>query len=162
DESDTELQLLAAARVLQVEDAARFGRDVVAGIAALAADGFAGALPADYAEYAVGCYLARAHDAGEVARLRILLIGAAVDHRLGLMFGLWRTRAAKAWQVVGPADTAFDLARTSPPTAARVLAKFPDLLLFHRPEPAVEDLVGPVLVCARGVAVGGHLVADPD
>jgi predicted RNA-binding Zn-ribbon protein involved in translation (DUF1610 family) len=189
DESDAELQLLAAARVLQVEDVARFGRDVVAGIAALAADGFTGALPADYAEYVVGCYLTRERDPGDLARLRVLLIGAAFDaglvprdlldlwagapnlrqaiavepgHRLGLLFGVWRTRAAKAWQAVGPADTVFDLARTSPPTAARVLAKFPDLLLFHRPEQAVEDLVGPVLVCARGVAVGGQLTTDPD
>jgi hypothetical protein len=188
-ESDAELQLLAAARMLQVEDVAAYGRDVVAGIAALAADGFAGTLPADYAEYVVGCYLTRDRDAGDLARLRVLLTGAAFEaglvprdlidlwagapnlrramavepaHRLGLLFGLWRTRAAKAWESVAPADTVFDLARTSPPTAARVLARFPDLLLFHRPGEGIEDLVGPVLVCGRGVAVGGHLTADPD
>ena len=189
DEADAELQLLAAARVLQVEDVARYGRDVVAGIAELAADGFAGKLPADYAEFALGCYLTRNRDPGDLARLRVLLIGAAFEaglvppdlldlwagapnlrramavepaHRLGLLSGLWRTRAAKAWESVAPADTVFDLARTSPPTAARVLARFPDLLLYHRPDPAVEDLVGPLMVCSRGVAVAGFLTADPD
>jgi hypothetical protein len=175
--------------VLQVEDLSRYGRDVVAGIAALAADGFSGVLPADYAEFVVGCYLARPRDPGDLARLRVLLIGAAFDarlvprdlldiwagapnlaramalepaHRLGLLHGLWRTRAAKAWEAVAPADTVFELARTAPPTAARILARFPDLLVFHRPQPTVEELVGPVLVCARGVSVGGYLTADPD
>ncbi len=83
-------------------------------------------------------------------------------HRLGLLFGLWRTRAAKSWESVGLADTVFDLARTSPPTAARVLARFPDLLLYHRSDLAIEDLVGPVMVCSRGVAVAGFMTADPD
>jgi len=189
EESDSELQLLAAARVLQVEDLARYGRDVVAGIASLAADGFGGVLSADYAEFVVGCYLGRARDLGDLARLRVLLIGAAFDaglvprdlldiwagapnlaramaieptHRLGLLHGLWRTRARKAWEEVAPAMTVFELARTAPPTAARILARFPDLLLFHRPDPVIEEQIGPVLVCARGVTVGGHLVADPD
>jgi hypothetical protein len=44
----------------------------------------------------------------------------------------------------------------------RVLTRFPDLLLYHRPEPLVEAAIGPVLVCSRGVSVAGHLVADPD
>ena len=186
---DAELQLLAAARVLQIEDVARYGRDVVAGIAALAADGFVGMVPADYAELAIGCYLVKNRDPGDLARLRVLLIGAAFEaglvprdlidlwagaphlrramaveptHRLGLLFGLWRTRTEVSWESVAPADTVFELARTSPPTAARVLARYPDLLLYHRPDPAIEDLVGPVMVCSRGVAVAGLLTADPD
>jgi len=189
DESDAELQLLAAVHVLQVADIARYGRDEVAGIAALAAEGFNGTLPADYAEYVVGCYLTREREPGDMARLRILLVGAAFEaglvprdlidlwagaanlkramavepsHRLGLLFGVWRTQAAKAWESVAPADTVFDLARTSPPTAARVLARFPDLLLFHRPEPRVEELIGPVMVCSRGIALDEYLTADPD
>ena len=189
DESDAELQLLAAARVLQVEDLSRYGRDGVAGIAALAAEGLKGTLPADYAELVVGCYLGRPRDPGSLARLRVLLIGAAFDaglaprdlldiwagapnlrramvveptHRLGLLHGLWRTRLGKAWEAVGAAETVFDLARTAPPTAARILARFPDLLLLHHPEPVVEQQLGPVLICARGVAVEGYLTADPD
>jgi hypothetical protein len=188
-ESNEELQLLAAVCVLQVEDEAKYGRDVVAGIATLAAVGFAGTLPADYAEYVVECYLSRERVAGDVARLRILLLAAAFEaglvprdlldlwagapnlkrsmmmepaHRLGLLFGVWRTREAQAWQSVGPAETVFDLARTSPPTAARILARFPDLLLFCRPEWNIEVLVGPLLICSRGLAVGGYLTADPD
>lgn len=188
-ESDAELQLLAAARMLQVEDQSDFGRDVVAGVAALAADGFGGSLAADYAEFVVGCYLARPREPGELARLRMLLLGAAFDaglvprdlldiwagapnlaramavepsHRLGFLHGVWRARAERPWEAVAPAETVFDLARTAPPTAMRVLSRFPDLLLFHRPEPRVEEAIGPILVCSRGVSVAGHLVADPD
>ena len=36
------------------------------------------------------------------------------------------------------------------------------MLLFHRPEPKVEKLLGPVLICARGVSVCGALTSDPD
>jgi hypothetical protein len=189
EESDAELQLLAAASVLQVEDGARFGRDVVAGIATLAAMGFGGERPPDFAEFVVACYLSRDRDPGDLARLRVLLLAAAFEaglvprdlldlfagapalkqvmavepaHRLALLFGLWRTRPARAWESAAPAETVFDLARTAPPTAARLLARFPDLLLIHRPEPEIDALVGPVLVCGRGVAVGGFLAADPD
>jgi hypothetical protein len=189
DESDAELQLLAAARVLQVEDLARYGRDVVAGIAALAAEAFAGALPADAAEFVVACYLSPQRPPGDLARLRVLLLGAAFEaglvprdlvelwagapslrramavepaHRLGLFHGVWRTRTGRAWEAVAPAVTVFDLARAAPPTAARVLARVPDVLLFHRAAPAVDGQLGPVLVCARGVSVGGFLAADPD
>jgi hypothetical protein len=189
EESDAELQLLAAARLLQVEDQSYFGRDVAAGVAALAADGFSGALPADYAEFVVGCYLTHPRDPGELARLRMLLLGAAFDaglvprdlldiwagapnlaramgvepsHRLGFLHGIWRARAERPWEAVAPAETVFDLARTSPPTAMRVLSRFPDLLLYDRPEPIVEAMLGPILICSRGVSVGGHLIADPD
>lgn len=188
-QSKAELQLLAAVNVLQVEDEAQFGRDVIAGIAALSSEGFAGELPADYAEYVVESYSSREREPGEIARLRILLLAAAFEaglvprdlldlwagapnlrrtmmmepaHRLGLLFGVWRTREAQEWQSVGPAETVFDLARTSPPTAARVLAQFPDLLLFSRPEWDIEVLIGPLLICSRGLAVGGYLTADPD
>ncbi len=187
--SDANLQMLAAVSVLQVEDEARYGRDVVAGVASLAAEGFSGNLPPTHAEYVVECYCSRDRNPGDLARLRILLLAAAFDagtrapgsyrfmvrrssleaamamepaHRLGLLFGVWRTREARAWRSVGAATTVFDLARTSPPTASRVLAQFPDLLLFHRPERDIEDLVGPLLICSRGVAVGGYLTADPD
>jgi hypothetical protein len=189
DDSDAELQLLAAAWVLQVEDAARFGRDGVAGVADLAAIGFRGERSTDFAEFVVGAYLLRDRDPGDLARLRVLLVAAAFEaglvprdlrdlwaaapnlrramavepsHRLGLLFGLWRTRDAKAWKSVAEAHTVFDLARRLPRTAAGVLARFPDLMLYHRPEPVAEALVGPVLVCARGVVVGGELAADPD
>jgi hypothetical protein len=189
EESDEELQLLASARVLQVDDMRRYGRDVTAGIAALAADGLTSALSADYAEFVVGSYLSHPREPRELGRLRVLLLGAAFEaglaprdllhlwagapnlkrammveptHRLGLLYGLWRTREAKSWESVAPAITVFDLARTSPPTAERILAHFPDLMLYHRAAPEIEGLVGPVLICARGVSIEGHFVADPD
>jgi hypothetical protein len=188
-EWEEELQLLAAVRVLHLEDEAQNGRDLVAGVVSCAAHGFAGHYHATYAEYVVGAYLSRERDPGELARLRILLLSAAFDaglvprdlldlwagapalkqamsveptHRLGLLFGLWRSRNEKSWSEIGEANTVFDLARASAPGVARILAKFPDVLLFHRPERAVEDLVGPVLICSRGVAVGGFITADPD
>jgi hypothetical protein len=188
-DSDAELQLLAAARVLQIEDGARFGRDTVPGVADLAALGFRGEQPADFAEFVVACYLTRDRSEGDLARLRVLLLAAAFDaglvprdlldlwaggphlkrvmsveptHRLGLLYGLWRTRTARAWERVAPAETVFDLTRNAPFTSARVLAKFPDLLLYHRPDGPAEDLIGPVMICGRGVAVAGRLAADPD
>lgn len=187
--SDAELQLLAAASVLQVEDSERFGRDSVAGIAALAGRGFTGELSADFAEFVVTSYLTRERAAGDLVRLRVLLLAAAFEaglvprdlfdvwaaapnlkrvmsveptHRLGLVFGLWRTREGASWHSVGHGDTVFDIARKLPRDAAGVLDRFPDLLLSHRPERGVEDLIGPVLICARGVAIAGLLTADPD
>ena len=189
DDSDGELQLLAAVSVLQTEDAAQYGRDAVAGVADLAAQGLRGEHPADFAESVAGAYLARRRDPGDLARLRVLLVAAAFEaglvpcdirdlwaaapnlrrvtavdppHRLGLLFGLWRSRAAKNWNGVGEARTVFDLARRSPRASAELLARQPDLLLVHHPPAAIEALTGPVLVCARGVVLGGAVVADPD
>ena len=174
--------------MLQVEDATRFGLDAVGGIAALAALGFIGERSADFAEFVVGAYFARERGDGEVGRLRVLLLAAAFDaglvprdlfdiwaaapnlkramtqeptHRLALLFGLWRSREARAWHSVGHGDTVFDLARKLPRDAADLLARFPDVLLWHRPERAVEDAIGPVLICARGVAIAGQLGVDP-
>jgi hypothetical protein len=190
-ESDESLQLLAAARVLQVDDAARLGRDRVAGLAELIADGLTGEQPADYAEHVAAAVLARdpPPDPEELARLRILLAAAAfgaglkprdlIDlwavapalgrvmavepaHRLGLLHGVWLLRNVRRWERVGPADTAFELCKVAPHVSGRVLAEFPDLLLYHRTDPDIDRDIGPVLVCTRGVVVGGQLAADPD
>jgi hypothetical protein len=125
---------------------------------------------------------------GELSRLRILLLESAFEaglaprdlihlwvaapnlrramaveptHRLGLLFGIWRSRKSKSWESVARAETVFTLARNSPPTAAHLLAQYPDLLLVHRPDRDSELLVGPVLVCARGIAIDGVFTADP-
>lgn len=190
-ESDEWMQLLAAARVLQIEDAARLGRDRVAGIAALAAATFRGELSTDYAEAVAECVLNRtpAPEAGDRARLRVLLLAAAFDaglkprdlidlwtvapnlraamaleplHRLALFAGVWHLRNSRRWERIAPADTVFELCRVSPNLSGRVLPDYPDLLLYHRPDPAIESQLGPVLVCGRGVMVGGVMVADPD
>ena len=137
------------------------------------------------------CFLNRIPEpsAGERARFRILLLGAAFEaglkprdlidlwnvapnlrqativeplHRLALLQGVWAMRAARRWELIAPADSAFDLCRIAPHASGRILAEFPDLLLFHRPDPDTESQLGPVLICARGIAIGGHLIADPD
>jgi predicted RNA-binding Zn-ribbon protein involved in translation (DUF1610 family) len=188
-ETEPERQLLAAAAVLKLDDATRFGVDVVAGVAGLIASAFTGERPTDFAEHVAAAYLTRDRAAGDLARLRVLVLAAAfgAGHvprdlvklcvaapalrrvvlaepapHLALLFGLWRTRDNHRWHAVGHGNTVFDTARALPRHAADTLAAFPDLLLSHRPERAVEDTVGPVLVCARGAAVAGHLVADPD
>ncbi|MFO0823866.1 MAG: hypothetical protein U0792_12265 [Gemmataceae bacterium] len=188
EESEAERHLLAAATVLQIEDAIRFGTDAVAGVAAVAALGFSGERPADFAEFVVGSFLSRKRSAGELGRLRVLLLAAAFEarivppdlfvmwaaapnlkhamsqepaHRLALLFGLWRTRESHVWHSVGHGDTVFELARKLPRDAAELLTRFPDVLLWHRPERPVEEAIGPVLICARGVAIAGQLVADP-
>lgn len=190
-ESDEALQLLAVAKVLQVEDESRIGRDRAAGIAALVAEAFAGERPADFAEHVAAAFLDRdpPPEPAELARLRVLLIGAAFDallrprdlltlwavapnlrramvvepaHRLGLLYGLWQIRTVRSWERIAPAETVFELARIAPNLSGRVLRDFPDVLLHDRPDPAAGDELGPVLVCARGVVVGGRLASDPD
>ena len=189
--STADLQLLAAGEVLLVEDGSRQGRDRVAGLAGLAAKGFRGEESIEYSEFVAECFLNRIPEpsAGERARFRTLLLGAAFEaglkprdlidlwivapnlrqativeplHRLALLQGVWAMRAARRWERIAPADSAFDLCRIAPHASGRILAEFPDLLLFHRPDPDTESQLGPVLICARGIAIGGHLIADPD
>ena len=81
---------------------------------------------------------------------------------LGLLHGVWLLRNVRRWVRVGPADTVFELCKVAPHVSGRVLAEFPDLLLYHRTEPDIDRDLGPVLVCTRGVVVGGQLAADPD
>ena len=71
-------------------------------------------------------------------------------------------QAARRWERIAPADSVFDLCRIAPHGSGRILADFPDLLLHHRPDPDTEAQLGPVLICARGVGVGGRMLADPD
>jgi hypothetical protein len=190
-ETDADVQLLAAANVLQVDDGSRHGRDRVAGLAALAAAGFRGAEPIEYAEYVAECLLNGDHqpDTGERARFRTLLLAAAFEaglkprdlidlwnvapnlrhamiveplHRLALLQGIWTMRPARRWEHIAPAESVYDLCRTSPHVSGRILADYPDLLLYHRPDPDTERQLGPLLVCTRGVAIGGRILADPD
>jgi hypothetical protein len=181
-DSEASLRLLAAAQVLQIEDG---GRDRLAAIAGLAADGFRGHWPVTFAEYVADAFSPR--DPTDPVRLRVLLIAAAFDgglrprdlidlwaaapalrrtmaveplHRLGLLYGLWALRHTKRWERVAPAETVFDLGRTA--AGGRLLKQYPDLLLAHYPDPDTESDLGPVLVCGRGVVVGGAMTSDPD
>jgi hypothetical protein len=185
---ENELQLLAAASVLQIVDERQYGRDVVPGIALLAARGFRGELPASFSEYVVAVYLSADQSLGERARLRVLLNAAAFEagfvpqdllnlwagapalgqcmafeppHQLALLFGLWQAREQRAWQTIAPAQTVFELAATAPHKAAQLLARLPDLLLVHVPPAKIEQLVGPLYICGRGIVIGDRCVADP-
>ena len=187
--TEADLQLLAAASVLQVDDGTRHGRDRIAGVAAMVALGFRGEQPIAFAEYVVECFLKAAVEPSDRARFRVLLLAGAFEaglkprdlidlwsvapnlrqamlveplHRLGLLQGVWAMRAARKWERIASADSVFDLCRIAPNISGRILTDFPDLLLYHRPDPDTEAQLGPVLVCARGVIVGGRMLADPD
>jgi uncharacterized C2H2 Zn-finger protein len=186
-----DLQLLAAAGLLEAEDGATMGKDRAAMIASHIAAGLTGEQPIAFAEFAADCYAngARQPDAGEAARVRVMLLDAAFEagflprdlvelwsaapqlrrvmgveplHRIALLHGVWAMRASRRWERVARADSVFDLAKLAPNISGRLLTDFPDLLLFHRPDPDTEAQIGPILVCTRGVVVGGRLLADPD
>jgi hypothetical protein len=190
-DADEDLELLAAASVLQIDDLGRHGRDRIAGIASQAALGFRGDEPIEYAEFVAECFLNSdfAVEPGDLARLRVLLLAAAFEanlkprdlldlwavapnlkqamgvepvHRLALLQGVWTMRPARRWERIAPADCVFDLCRLAPNISGRVLNDYPDLLLYHRPDPDTEAQVGPILICTRGIAIGGQMVSDPD
>ncbi|MBY0456433.1 MAG: hypothetical protein K2V38_03790, partial [Gemmataceae bacterium] len=182
-----ELQLLAVALALKVDDGGRFGRDVAAGFAELIGPAFRGDRPAAFAEHALGLYFRAERDPGELARLRVLLLAEAFaaelaprelldlcevapnaarairlsPNHVALLYGLWASRASKNWKSVGPARTVFDLAASAPTTAARLLAREPGLALACDTDREVAGEFGPVLVSLSGVSLGGRLVADP-
>jgi len=190
-DSDEDLRLRAAAALLQADDSSRFGRDRVTGVAGIVAAGFREDLPTPFAEYVTEAYLEQEQppSPGELARLRILLLGAAFDaglrprdllslfaaapnlrramavepiHRLGLLFGVWSQQQARRWERVAAADSVFELCRSAPNISTRVMLEYPDLLLYHRPaDPTAAEELGPVLTCARGIVIAGRMVTDP-
>ncbi len=186
-DTSAERQLLAAALALQVDDGGRFGRDRAAGIAELVEQAFRGEQPADFAEFVLAVYLSVPRESAERARLSTLLVAAAfraeltphdvldlcaaaphvaeavgvTPHHLSLLYGVWTNRTARAWQIIGDAQTVFELVAAAPKTAGRLLAHEPGLLLVCATDPGAEAELGPVLLCVGGVSVGGILTADP-
>ncbi len=182
-----ELQLLAVALTLEMDDGGRFGRDRAAGIAELVALAFRGEKPADFAEYVLAAYSAFPREPGEWARLRIRLYSAAfaaglapldvIDlcdaaphiaeamqlppHHVALLYGVWVHRVAQPWASVGESQTVFQLTATSPATAAKLLAGAPGVLLVCETHPDVAAELGPVLIMSVGVSLGGVVTPDP-
>lgn len=182
-----ERRLLAVALALEMDDGGRFGRDRAAGIADLVATAFRGEHPADFAEHVLAAYAAVPREPGERARLRVLLYAGAfgaglaprdaIDlcdaaphvasamrlppHHVALLYGVWVNRTARPWASAGDAQTVFELAATSPATAALLLADAPGVLLVCGTPPGVEAELGPVLVTTVGVSVGGAVTPDP-
>ncbi len=82
---------------------------------------------------------------------------------LGSLRLLWSMRASRPWDRAGEARTVFEWAES--PDGGELLNRFPDLLLVHEdPAHAVFHAGGDerplalrLVVCARGVALQGHL-----
>jgi hypothetical protein len=135
----------------------------------------------------LAAYFILPREAGNRARLRILLYEAAftagltpqdvIDlcstaehvaeamqlppHHVALLYGVWLNRVGAPWRRVGEALTVFELSATSPATANRLLTHAPGLLLVGATHPDAEAELGPILVTATGVSVGGVSVLDP-
>jgi hypothetical protein len=183
--------LRAAVGFLQRDDAGRLGADRVAGVGELIAAGFRGDETLDYAEHAAELFLTRdpPPSAADRARLRVLALDAAFVagyspralvelwaacpalrrlmavvplSRLGLQYAVWSWKENPPWDGLDGSGTVFELARVAPTLGGRLLAAHPDLLLYVRPPAPIEEALGWVLVCARGVVIGDRLVADPD
>lgn len=187
--TDQDLQLQALAAVLQLDDAGRLGRDRVAGIADLAALAFFGNVPLSVAEYALGAFLDRPDPptSEDRARLRVLILASAFDaglkprdlldlgavapalkraaslepsSRLGLLHAAWAMRSRAAIEGAS-AYFVFDLCRFSPNFSGEWITKYPDLLFMYRPPRWPEDTLGPILLCGRGVVIGGKTIVNP-
>ena len=183
-------QLFAAARVLQVHDAAVEGRERIAGLLSVFEPVFQGQYPLCYIEAASAC-LDHAPPLllGDRRRLAIRLTSAAFaaglfpgdlvaiarfcprfrhwilpEDPLDLhgLFRLWTERQTRPWQVIGPADTIFDVAATDPVEARTILAAHPDALLRLRLDPRIEAELGPVMISRSGVIIGNVVTANPE
>ncbi len=186
-----DVALRAAARFLQLDDASRLGIDRVAGVAESIAAGLRGEESLAFSEHLTELFLTsdRTPDAPERARLRVLVLDAAFAagltprgladlwvacprlrellavaplSRLGLQYVVWTLGEERPWEASCAAGSVFELARVAPRLGGRFLAAHPDLLLYHRTPPDLDEALGWALVCARGVVIGGKVVADPD
>jgi hypothetical protein len=189
-DSTSDRRLLAAASVLRAFDRSRLGHDRAAAITDLVAAGFRSGRSTAFSEHAAECYLSAdpPPSAPERARIRVLLLAEAFEagltprdlselwaaaphlrrlmdveplHRLALLEGVWRLQAGRGWERIARAESVFELCRTAPNISGRLVVDFPDLLLIHRPDPDTEAQLGPVLICTRGIVVGGRMIADP-
>jgi hypothetical protein len=183
------VQLLAVARLLQVHDQSRQGRDRIGGLIAALEPVLRGELPLAYAEAASEFILTSDFiTPGDQRRLGVTLLETAfgngltpsdlvtigrfcphlrrllLDLRpnlLGLLYVIWRGRNTRAWESVGPATTVFEIARDEPVTARRILTDEPDTVLRVDLDEPTENTLGGIVITARGVSVGGFSVADP-
>jgi hypothetical protein len=182
-------QLLASARVLEVMDQGRIGRERIAGLVGVFEPFLRGELGPAYAEAGAETLLASdALASGDAERLGVLVVGAAFENgltpadlvtvgrycpwfrrvvlsarpdHLALLHAVWRGRNSRPWAAVGDAATTFELARETPAAGRRILGEVPDTLLRVNVGDAAEAELGPVLVAVRGVMVAGFTVADP-
>ncbi len=185
---------LAALQRLVIADAAWLGIDPVPRVADLAAKCFDGALPIAFAEALFRDWEGPFWTRGNLARLRALLcdrafeagfeVGTLLDAgrtapALGAVLGtddpdglarlrlLWALRPNRPWDLCGPSVTVFDLAADA--ESARLLGRFPDLLLFQEHRgfafgtggEAEEGATADVAVGGGAVGFGGLLWREP-
>jgi hypothetical protein len=171
-------QLMAAARVLEIFDIARLGRDKVVSLLGVVEPFLRGEAPPAYAEAVAQIVLEDGVLApGDAERLGVLVIGAAFENGLQatdlatvgrfcpwfrqLILGarpahltqlaaVWRGRNSQPWSAVGDAMSVFELARESPASARRLLAECPDLLLRIELPGGGNDF-GPLLLTVDGL-----------
>lgn len=183
-------QLLAAARVLQVWDGGRLGREPVAGLVEVFEPFARGELPPAYVEGVAETLLdAGVLNDGDMRRLGVGVVGVlfnagltaadlvtvvrfcpglrqllngAKPGDLGPLYAVWQGRVGRPWGHLGESRTVFEVAHDTPVAGRRLLAAYPDLLFRIDLGEAAEAMIGPVLVLGRGVSVGGVTVADPD
>ncbi len=177
---------LVVLRRLMIADAVRGGADPIALVVEQVARCFEGKLPMAYAEQLLSDWEADWWTEGNLARLRILLSDRAFEAGfevrnlldagrsapalasvlkandvpgLAALRLLWSFRASQPWDRNGAAVTAFEVAAN--PTRARLLAEYPDLLLWQEEREwqiiAEEgrDKWSPVQIflCVRGVVL---------
>jgi hypothetical protein len=180
-------------RRLQAEDAARSGGDPVPAVAAQLARCFQGRLPMSFAEQLLAAWDSDWWTRSNLARLRILLCDYAfeagfevcslvdasktapslgrvldVEHpdNLAALRLLWSLRPRKPWKSCGSSMTAFEVADDR--QRARVLGRYPDLLLFQEePDwppigipPSGEPETVRILLCVRGVLLQDVLITS--
>lgn len=179
-------QWLAAARVLQAVDGPKAGRERVSAMAGVFESFLRGEVSVGYADAAAETILgADILQPGDPERLGILIAGKAfeagltaaditavarfapafrrllpdsADDHLRRMHTVWRVRTKKPWAENGPATHVFDLAEV--PTSRKFLGEFPDTLLRLTVDEHIESEIGPLLVCTRGVVIGGKVLSD--
>jgi hypothetical protein len=89
------------------------------------------------------------------------IVAAGSGDHLRALYAVWIGRNSRPWLLVGPVETILDLVSKSPNAASRILRDRPDALLVPKLGDLIDDELGPAVVCTRGVAVAGEVVADP-
>jgi len=189
DKSPVHQQLFAVARVLEMTDFARMGRERLDGLAEVFEPFFRGEVTPAYAEAAAEVILIETKfTAGDRERFAVILLDMAFaqgfvpselllmtrflpwfrklllewrgDH-LAQLHALWRTRTNRTWESsIGPAETVFDLARNDPSLARRLLREKPDALLLLEFRPEVEEVLGAVALTSSGLFLRGVTVSE--
>jgi hypothetical protein len=188
DRGGERLQLLAAARVLQVCDEATLGRERVSGLMKLLEPCVRNELPITYAETVAEILVqSEVLTPGEQRRLGLLLIeawfhagtspqvlqsvlkwtpwlnelhGSPDDYLMQTLYFIWVRRRQKNWPLIGSATSIFEYAATRPADANRLLTRYADVVLVLPTQEAIRRDLGDVVITTKGLGIGGKIIAD--